>query len=178
MRRVGHYCEMTPLLRRCLTCLLGSTLALGLFSCSSKPSKTGSQEDLRKTAQAYAQAWLVGSANDIAKSGGQACAPRSGHLTPGEQKTQTAFLRRIRANIESASGVKTDEIKIRKVAVRSYTGTKGEAEVQYDLPTAVAGNYNWIPYAFKKGHWRVSDCTLLPIGGQSDSATAYPTTVP
>jgi hypothetical protein len=52
----------------------------------------------------------------------------------------------------------------------------GEAEVEYDLPSAVVGNYNWVTFKRHKGRWKVADCHL-PFSGNAQSAVpAAPTT--
>ena len=70
-----------------------------------------------------------------------------------------------------AFGRALDKIKIRGVLVRKVTGTSGEAEVQYNLPVSVAGNYNWVGFELYNGRWKVADCHV-PIGGSGGSGVA------
>jgi hypothetical protein len=122
---------------------------------------------LRAVAHAFAHAWLAGTPADILSSGGPYCASKAS----GTTKQQEAELKKLRAAIKRETGVAANAIKITGVAVRNYTRSSAEAEVQYDLPVAKAGNDNWIAYKYAHGRWEVADCTLLPIGGFSSSSS-------
>ena len=61
------------------------------------------------------------------------------------------------------------KIVIQGARLRNVTATSGDAEVEYDLPTAVAANDNWVTFKRHNGKWKVADCRL-PFGGNSQSA--------
>ena len=142
----------------------GASTSLPSVSLKTVPDTPGG---LREVAQAYARAYLVGTISDINEAAGPSCAS-----TPSQPNKQAeAGLEQLRAGITRETGVAANSIKIRGAAVRNYTPSSADAEVQYDLPIAKAGNDNWISYKFGAGRWQVADCTLLPIGGSSSSAT-------
>jgi hypothetical protein len=136
---------------------------------SPTPLKTvpDTKAGLRAVGHGFAHAWLAGTAADILNTGGPYCASKAS----GTTKQQEAELKRLRASIKRETGVAASAIKITGVAVRNYTRSAAEAEVQYDLPVAKAGNDNWIAYKYAHGRWEVADCTLLPIGGFSSSSS-------
>ena len=118
------------------------------------------QAGLRSEAQTYAEAWLTGSASDLQKASGPTCLRGSG-------QNVAAALKRFRVGWKRTTGVATAKIKVRGVAVRRYANGHGQAAVDYDVPTRIAGNDNWLAYSYKDGRWQVSDCALAPIGGNS-----------
>jgi len=120
------------------------------------------------TAAAWAHAFLVGSLDDIKALQGPECADHSGTTLP--IRTVNQYLSSERAVMQKYLGRPLDKINIRRVVVRNVTSTTGEALVEYDLPTSLAGNDNWVTYAIHEGRWKVSDCHA-PIGGRSSSAS-------
>jgi hypothetical protein len=86
-------------------------------------------------------------------------------------------LRHMRAVLEHNLGVSLASIKVTGVRVRNVTATSGEAEVQYNFPTSVIGNDNWVTYELHGGSWKVADCNG-PIGGSGSSSSATITTAP
>jgi hypothetical protein len=115
-----------------------------------------------------ARAWLTGTPNDIQKLQGPSCISK--HQLAVSPDKAAAALRKIRVGMVHRFGRALDKITIRGVLVRNVTGTSGEAEVQYNLPGSVAGNYNWVGFELHNGRWKVADCHL-PIGGSAVSAT-------
>jgi hypothetical protein len=86
-------------------------------------------------------------------------------------RTVSQYLRTERAVMRKYYGRPLDKIKITRVVVRNVTSTTGEALVEYDLPSAVVGNDNWVSYTVHDGRWKVSDCHA-PIGGSSSSKSS------
>jgi hypothetical protein len=144
----------------------GGTVAL--------PPAGTSTDNLRATAIAWSNAFLVGSLADIKALEGPECAPQSN--TTVAARTATVYLRGMRTEMRAHLGP-LDRIKILGVDVRNVTDTSGEALVEYDLPAAVVGNDNWVSYAVHDGRWKVADCHA-PIGGSSSSATSASTAMP
>jgi hypothetical protein len=124
---------------------------------------------LTATAVAWAHAFLVGSLDDINALQSPDCADHSGTTLP--IRTVNQYLSGERAVMKKYIGRPLDKIAIRGVIVRNVTTTTGEALVEYDLPTALAGNDNWVSYVVHDGRWKVSRPCRAPIGGSSSSAS-------
>lgn len=139
------------------------------------PPPTGtSVAALRATARAWANAFFVGSVDDIKALQGPECRPRS--ATTIAPSFASSYWRRLQSQLQTHLGRPLDQIKIRGVATRDVAATTGDALVEYDLPAAVVGNDNWVMYAVHGGRWQVADCHA-PIGGESsdgESATTIP----
>jgi len=89
---------------------------------------------------------------------GPECADHSGTTIPIQTRTQ--YLRDQRAVMRKYLGRPLDKIKISGVVVRNVTSTSGEALVDYDLPAAKVGNYNWVTYTFTTAGGRSRTATL------------------
>jgi hypothetical protein len=139
------------------------------------PPAGSSTTDLQLTARAWANAFFVGSIDDMKALQGPECAPQTG--TTVARRIAAQYLVGLRAVLRSHLGLSLDKIKVRDVLVRNVTSTTGDALVEYDLPAAVVGNDNWVNYAIHDGRWKVSDCRA-PIGGESSSASSTVTTAP
>jgi hypothetical protein len=138
----------------------------------SKPS-TSATRTLKAAAIANAKAWLTGTVDDIKKYQGPECSSKQTDASPAEE---AAALKKLRAPWAQRMGRPLAAIKIQGVQVRNVTATSGEAEVEYDLPSAVVGNYNWVTFKRHNGRWKVADCHL-PFSGNAQSAVpAAPTT--
>ncbi len=66
-------------------------------------------------------------------------------------------------------GTSLSDVRVTGARVRDETESTASAAAAYNVDVTVAGNDNWIPYVKENRHWRVSNCTLLPIGGTSTS---------
>ncbi len=98
--------------------------------------------------------------------------------TPSRIAAANAELRQERARRERQLGISlaTIQSKIVGVSTRHVGRKRGEAEVRYDLPVAVTGNYNWVTYELVGRKWKVQDC-VPPFGGSSSSASTPATTL-
>jgi hypothetical protein len=67
-------------------------------------------------------------------------------------------------------GKPLNQIHVRDVQLRNVTGSRGEAQVIYDLPQQKVGNDNWVEFTLHSGHWKVSNCDA-PILGNSSSGS-------
>ncbi len=142
-------------------------------AAESKPTVTAAST-LEATAIASAKAWLTGTADDIRKYQGPRCVSTThSDASPAQE---AAALKKARALWAQSMGRPLKTIKILGAQVRNLTATSGEAEVAYDLPTAVAGNDNWVGFKRYNGRWKVADCHM-PFGGNAEKAVpATPTT--
>jgi hypothetical protein len=120
--------------------------------------------DLRATAIASAEAWLTGTLHDMVAANHGGCGSPEVPPPAVDDPSWAPMIRTMRANFEHQMGVSFSSIKILGVLLRNLTPTSGEAEVQYDLPSSVAGDDNWIRYKFDGGQWSPLDC-FPPIGG-------------
>ena len=155
-----------------------SSSVRGAAISTSTPKRVAPSGDLRKTALAYAQAYLTGTALQQYEFQGPAC--RTGvKPTPQTIAAAAVFLRRQRAEMQRRYGMSTSTIqsRIAGVSVRNVGRTTGEAEVRYDLPVAITGNDNWVTYGLADGKWKVQDCHP-PFGGNSSQASSTPATKP
>jgi hypothetical protein len=130
---------------------------------------------LRSAATAYANAFLTGSYDDVIPMLDPACLPER------MSNQELALARRRWAGYQDAlskvAGVDLADIEIRRVEVRNGDGLAKEAQVEFSLAASVAGNDNWIRYAFLDGAWHLRGCVLkLPIGGHSTGANSPTTT--
>ena len=179
VRRIGHHaCVLTghasP--RRHTTCRLKAVAVAGLVCVSvavggsafaeSKPT-TAATRTLKATAIANATAWLTGTADDIKRYQGPECASTKQREPSAAE--EAAALDKLRAPWVKRMGRPLKTIKIQGARVRNVTAVSGEAEVEYDLPSAVVGNYNWVTFERHDGKWKVADCRL-PFSGNSQSA--------
>jgi hypothetical protein len=128
-----------------------------------------SVEGLKAAALAWSNAFLTGSAADIFAMEGSECTPTTSTTLSGS--TISAYLAGERATMAQHFGMPLNTITAHGVSVRNFTGTTGEALVQYDLPEAKTGNDNWVTYGVENGEWKVTDCHA-PIGGSSSSASS------
>jgi hypothetical protein len=173
---VGHHVCVTCRVHRLIVAIavwgaLGSGCSSGHGSGVKLPPAGNSIASLKATARSYAHAFLVGSLDDMQALQGPECAVHSGTTIP--IRTRSQYLRAERAVMRKYLGRPPDKIKISRVAVRNVTSTSGEALVNYDLPAAVVGNYNWVTYTVHNGRWKVSDCHG-PIGGRRTVSTPAP----
>jgi hypothetical protein len=128
-----------------------------------------SVEGLRAAALAWSRAFLTGTPAEIFAMEGPECRPAT--ATTLSNDTISAYLAGERAMMKQHFGMPLDAITEHGVSVRNFTGTTGEALVQYDLPESKTGNDNWVTYALHGGAWKVADCHA-PIGGSSSSASS------
>ncbi len=138
----------------------------------SKPTTTATRT-LKATAIANAKAWLTGTADDIKRYQGPECA--STKQTDPSPAEEAAALKKLRAPWAQRMGRPLKTIKVQGAQVRNVTATSGEAEVEYDLPAAVVGNYNWVTFKRRGGRWKVSDCRLPFSGSVQQAVPATPT---
>ena len=128
-----------------------------------------SVEGLKAAALAWSNVFLTGTPDAIFAMEGAECTPTTSTTLSGS--TISAYLAGERATMEQHFGMPLDAITAHGVSVRNFTGTTGEALVQYDLPESKTGNDNWVTYAVENGEWKVADCHA-PIGGSSTSASS------
>jgi hypothetical protein len=147
----------------------------------SSPSSTVPSSEQPKTVQEAARAWakayLTGTADDLRAMQGPECLSGVPALTAKNEALAAAQLRQMRADLEHNLGVSLASIKVTGVRVRNVTVTSGEAEVQYNFPTSVIGNDNWVTYELHGGSWKVADCDG-PIGRNGSSGSVTTTTAP
>jgi hypothetical protein len=127
---------------------------------------TAEVEQLRAAAIAWARAYLTGTPEEWLKLQGPECLATTSSAPSVERVAQ--LLQGERRLIEQEVGRPVGQVRIVGVSVRNVTSTKGQAEVQYDLPTSAAGNDNWVTYVLHDGQFKVADCRG-PIGGHSVS---------
>lgn len=133
-----------------------------------EPSATEATEaGLQMVARSYVTAWLTSSPGGITSVRSKTCAGSSGGATGS---ALASFLTMVQRN---SPDVKLSDVKVSAIQVRNFQGTTGEAEAEFDpTPGFVAGNGNWIRYAYEDGTWKVLDCAKLPFGGTSTAATS------
>jgi len=153
----------------CAACSIGST------SSSTPTSPTDpTTAGLRAAATAWAHAFLTGTVADIRSMEGTSCLSGTPTLNP---TLLEAYLGGLRAEMEHHLGVPLGTIRITGVRLRNVTAISGEAEVEYDLPASSVGNDNWVTYQYQGGHWKETNCHA-PIGGESQSVAASPSSIP
>lgn len=145
----GRYGRMTALLAACL-----SLSGVGA-SCSGSPASA----DLSTTARRYAEALLVGTADDVRRARGPACTERLGD----------AELAQLRGAVAALASAPATAVHVTTVRTRNVTGTAGEAVTVLDATAAAQGNDNWLAYRKVGGHWQLATCDRLPFGGRSTS---------
>jgi hypothetical protein len=143
----------------CATCATGSSSPTSFRL----PTETGTP-GLRDAARAWSEAFLTGTVANIRSMEGASCLTTP-TIAPAVME---AFLKADRAEMERYVGVPLASIRIKGVQVRDVTATTGDAEVQYDLPSSVVGNDNWVSYGYQDGQWKETNCQA-PIGGESSS---------
>jgi hypothetical protein len=133
----------------------------------------GHSTTLEAAAIANAKAWLTGTVDEIKRHQGPECSSRKGAATA--RTHEAAALRKLRAGWAQRMGRPLKNVRVLGAQARNVTATSGEAEVEYNLPDSVVGNYNWVTFKRHGGSWQVSDCRL-PFGGNAQSAVpATPT---
>ena len=148
---------------RCLRDLMGVAL-VGLAACSGsdRAAKDPGDSTPKAAAQSYAEALLHGSSADYIALWSKTC-------DKPKAITEAAWTDEQKA-MGTSLGTPVSGIEVTGAKVRDQTASTASATATYDLDEAAAGNENWIPFLKENGHWRVSNCTLLPIGGSSTGA--------
>lgn len=78
-----------------------------------------------------------------------------------------AYLQATPAAMQRYVGQPLASLRIIGVETRDMTSTSGQAEVEYGLRTATAGNDNWVTYHL--GGSKAANCHA-PIGGESSTS--------
>lgn len=112
----------------------------------------------KQAVESYANAFLHGTEADYVSMWSTTCARPKSMSSSGWSS--------FRHRVGRALGRSVADVRVTGAAVQDETSTKASASATYDLPVAKAGNDNWIPFVREGAHWRVANCTLLPIGGQ------------
>jgi hypothetical protein len=116
---------------------------------------------LQTATRAYLRALLTGTASQVQSLRSANCPPIS-----------ATTLRGIRADITGVVHMSPSRIDVTGVRISTFTGTTATASATFDLPESEVGNDNAITYTYEDGGWKVTDCSLLPLGGQSVSASS------
>ena len=156
-----------------------TVLIAACSSGSATPTTAASQNartpaGLRAAAITWSHAFLTGTVADIRNMEGGSCLSGTPTLKP---TLLDAYLRAMRAEMKHYVGVPLGSIRITGVRIRNVTAITGEAEVEYALPQSVVGNDNWVTYQYQGGQWKETNCHA-PIGGESQSSAASPSSIP
>lgn len=160
--------------------LLGVIAAVACSACgtaaprgSSAPTtpSTFTPLTLTATAIAWSHAFLDGSPSDVKALLGTECSSNVPSSVVQDD------LDGMRSALRRETGMLPEKIRITGVRTRNVTATSGEAEVEYDQPSTVVGNYNWVTYQVEGGRWKVADCNP-PIGGVATTTPTATVTIP
>ena len=144
------------------------------FTCTRSGATVTQQTEagLQAAATAYANAFLTGTYLDVFAVLDPHCVATGGTIPRSLIAAWNTELQTFRSVFKRETGIDEALVVIRGVAVRDYTGSTGQAEVQYTLPESVAGNDNWNAFAFTDRYWHLDGCDLkAPIGGQASAAS-------
>lgn len=161
----GERSTATRILRgsRVVACL--GLVALAACGSDGRSADGPSDATPEAAAAAYAEAFLHGTPDDYLALWSETC-------DQPEQPISAAAWEQQQEQIGEGLGVPVSEVEVTGAEVRDETESTASATATYDLSESVAGNDNWIPFVKEAGRWRVANCTLLPIGGQSTSGKA------